>query len=359
MTDSSPAIAIDTATAAAVAPAAGQSALGDVERLRSQVAALEQLLEVHETTSLEQAVRLERSLSEKDELLERARTAAEGLRRTSLALEEQVSASSLLAEELETANQHLQEAMLDAEQARTRAEVARAEAEAANTTKAEFLANMSHELRTPLNAIGGYVQLLTEGIRGSINEEQRRDLERIKRSAHTLLALINDILNFAKIEAGRVRFDLKDVSMSTALDQLETLVAPQLLQKRVRYEYTCCDASYTAHVDPERLQQILLNLVSNAVKFTAEGGAIVIDCAATHDVMQVRVRDTGIGIPADKLDAIFEPFVQLERGQSNTPPGTGLGLAISRDLARAMSGDLTATSEVGVGSTFTLTVPRA
>ena len=235
---------------------------------------------------------------------------------------------------------------------------ARAEAEEANKAKSEFLANMSHELRTPLNAIGGYTDLITAGVRGPITDVQRADLDRVKRNQLHLLSLINDILNFAKIEAGRVRLDPKDVSMNKALGQLEALISPQLLQKQIRYEYQCCDETYTAYVDQERLQQILLNLLSNAVKFTGPGGQISVHCGATPDMMHVDVRDTGIGMPADKLDQIFEPFVQLDRGQSSTNAGTGLGLAISRDLARAMGGDITATSTLDQGSTFRLTLPR-
>jgi PAS domain S-box-containing protein len=235
---------------------------------------------------------------------------------------------------------------------------ARAEAEAANKAKSEFLANMSHELRTPLNAIGGYADLLMDGIRGPITDAQRGDLERIKRSQHHLLSLINDILNFAKIEAGRVRFDFKNVVLDEVLSKLEALIAPQLLQKQLRFEYRGCDPTLTAFVDPERLQQILLNLLSNAVKFTPVGGQIAIECGQRGDSEQIRVRDTGIGIPADKLEHIFEPFVQLDRGQPAGTVGTGLGLAISRDLARAMGGELTAESRLDVGSTFTLSLPR-
>ena len=235
---------------------------------------------------------------------------------------------------------------------------ARAEAELANKAKSEFLANMSHELRTPLNAIGGYTDLITTGVRGPISDIQRADLDRVKRNQVHLLSLINDILNFAKIEAGRVRMNFRDVSMNKALGELEALISPQLLEKQITYEYQCCDESYTAYVDPERLQQILLNLLSNAVKFTPAGGRISVICGARPDTMHVDVKDTGIGMPADKLENIFEPFVQLDRGQSSSNAGTGLGLSISRDLARAMGGDLTATSTLDRGSTFRLTLPR-
>jgi signal transduction histidine kinase len=234
---------------------------------------------------------------------------------------------------------------------------ARSEAEAANQAKSEFLANMSHELRTPLNAIGGYADLLMDEIRGPITDAQRADLERIKRSQHHLLSLINDILNFAKIEAGRVRFDFKSVALDDALSKLDALIAPQLLQKQLRFEYRRCDTNYTAYVDPERLQQIMLNLLSNAVKFTPAGGQILLHCEHWTDTAQIRVRDTGVGIPPDKLDQIFEPFVQLDRGQPAGTVGTGLGLAISRDLARAMGGDLSVESEIDAGSTFTLSLP--
>jgi len=234
---------------------------------------------------------------------------------------------------------------------------AREAAEVANKAKSEFLANMSHELRTPLNAIGGYADLLMAGIRGTVSDLQRSDLERIKRSQHHLLSLINDILNFAKIEAGRVRFDLRDVAPNDALSQLETLIAPQLQEKGLRYEYVC-HASGTVHVDPERVQQIMLNLLSNAIKFTPSGGRITVACKDNGQMVEVQVSDTGVGIPAEKIEHIFEPFVQLERGQTAASAGTGLGLAISRDLARAMGGDLSATSKIDAGSTFTLTLPR-
>ncbi len=256
-----------------------------------------------------------------------------------------------LAEELEATNEQL-------EQTFERERQARAEAEEANKAKSDFLATMSHELRTPLNAIGGYADLMLAGIRGPISDAQRKDLDRINRSQRHLLAVINDILNFAKVEAGRLQLNLADISMNEALGELESLVAPQLLQKQITYDYRCCDPKYMAHVDPERLQQILLNLLSNAVKFTPSGGSISVECGATPTEMRVRVTDTGVGLPEDKMQSVFEPFVQLDRGQTRDMRGTGLGLAISRDLARAMGGDLVVEATSPQGTTFALTLPR-
>jgi PAS domain S-box-containing protein len=234
---------------------------------------------------------------------------------------------------------------------------ARAEAESANRTKMEFLATMSHELRTPLNAIGGYADLLEMGLRGPLNPAQRQDIERLRRSQQSLVALVEDVLSFAKIEAGTIEFVFDNVLLSEALGSLEALVAPQFQQRSIRYHCSPVDPSLTVRADREKLEQIVLNLLSNAVKFTEEG-QVTLSVEGLDDEVIVSVSDTGIGIEADKLDLIFEPFVQVHSGYTRRAPGTGLGLAISRDLARRMDGDLTVTSEPGVGSRFSLRLPR-
>jgi PAS domain S-box-containing protein len=243
------------------------------------------------------------------------------------------------------------------------AERARAAAEAANRAKSEFLATMSHELRTPLNAIAGYADLMEMGVHGPLTDPQREALGRIQRSGRRLLSLINEVLNYARIEAGAVSYAARAVRVAEAVAEAEALVAPQLRGKGLGYAWAGCDPALAVCADPDKLQQILLNLLSNAVKFTeprdGRAGRVEAGCDVSGDRVHVRVRDTGIGIPADKLEAIFDPFVQVQSGLTRRHEGTGLGLAISRDLARGMGGDLAAESAPGEGSTFTLTLPRA
>jgi PAS domain S-box-containing protein len=234
----------------------------------------------------------------------------------------------------------------------------RAAAEA-SLAKSEFLAAMSHELRTPLNAIGGYAQLLQMGVSGPVTAEQQTYLERIQRSQEHLLGVINDILNFSRIEAGQVEFHMAMVPMCDLVEGVVAMVMPQANAKQVKLEMGAHDSSQAVEGDPLKIEQIILNLLSNAVKFTGEGGTIALACGADEGHVWIEVRDTGIGIATHELEAIFAPFKQVGRSLANPKEGTGLGLAISRDLARRMRGDLTVESEEGVGSTFRLTLPRA
>jgi PAS domain S-box-containing protein len=231
------------------------------------------------------------------------------------------------------------------------------EAESANRVKGEFLAAMSHELRTPLNAIGGYVQLLQLGISGPLTDEQRLHLERIDRSQHHLLGIINDILNYSRIEAGQVLYDIGPVVARDVMEAVLPMVAPQAQAKRLRLTAASCGADIVARADGAKVEQILVNLLANAVKFTAPDGEIVVGCGLSGDRVWFSVRDTGIGVPVGQHEAIFAPFVQVGRRLANPRDGTGLGLSISRELARAMHGDLTVESREGVGSTFTVTLP--
>jgi PAS domain S-box-containing protein len=240
-------------------------------------------------------------------------------------------------------------------------EYQRALADDANRAKSAFLAMMSHELRTPLNAIGGYVQLLEMGIQGPITEKQAVALERIARSQRHLLRLINDVLNLARIEAGRVDYNLEAFPISDVADTILPMVEPQLAARALQYEVDV-SPQLSVYADREKVQQILLNLLSNAIKFTPSGGRVTIDAfadRARNDSVYLRVRDTGVGIAADRLGHVFEPFVQVDDSHARRAEGTGLGLAISRDLARGMGGELRARSEHGVGSSFTLTLPRS
>ena len=250
-----------------------------------------------------------------------------------------------------------QRARKEAEISRLEAEAARGEAEKASRAKSDFLAVMSHELRTPLNAIDGYAELIELEVRGPITDAQREDIRRIRRSQKHLLSLINDVLNFVRLDAGTVRYEITEFSLSDAIRGVEDVTTPQLRARQLQFVRRDCDDELRVRADRDKVEQVLVNLMTNAIKFTEPDGTITLSCAAVGDRVMVTVHDTGRGIPADKLAAIFEPFVQVARSAGAPSEGVGLGLAISRDLSRAMGGDLVAESEIGRGSTFTLTLP--
>jgi PAS domain S-box-containing protein len=252
----------------------------------------------------------------------------------------------------------LKEAAEERERLLERERAARAEAQAANRAKSEFLAVMSHELRTPLNAIAGYADLLEFGVHGPLTDAQHEAVVRIQRSQRHLLGLIDEVLNYARVESGTVRYSMGPVVLDEVLRTTDALILPQMRAKEIAYQFVGCDRALLAHADAERVQQILLNLLSNAAKFTERGGSVWVECEASGDRVAVRVCDTGVGIAPEKLGAVFEPFVQIDTRLTRAQDGVGLGLAISRDLARGMGGDLAVESTPGVGSTFTLTLPR-
>ena len=233
-----------------------------------------------------------------------------------------------------------------------------ATSESANVAKTEFLAAMSHELRTPLNAIGGYTDLLSLGLGGPITPQQTEYLERIRRSQQHLLGIISDLLNFSRIEGGQLTYDIAPLSLSHVIERVVPMVEPQAGAKAISLTIDATDPNCIVFGDRAKVDQILLNLLSNAVKFTGSNGTVRVGCKKSERTASIEVIDSGAGIPSDKLEAIFEPFVQLGRSLSSAHEGTGLGLAISRELARAMNGELRASSVVGTGSIFTLTLPR-
>ena len=267
-------------------------------------------------------------------------------------LENQKNQAKELAHELALTNEELRAAISEAKKAWSAADIA-------NRSKAEFLAVMSHELRTPLNSIGGYVDLLEMELHGPLTETQRSDLGRIRRSQQHLLAIITDILNFTRLEATEVHFDIIEVPLRALVGDLEGVVDSLARAKSLRYQCDLPSGGIFVRTDPDKLRQILINLLSNAVKFTPEGGKIRVSTSIVVNNVFIHVHDTGPGIPRDKQQLIFEPFVQLDRGLTRTTEGTGLGLAISRGLARGMGADLSVKSELGKGSTFTLTLPVA
>ena len=260
-----------------------------------------------------------------------------------------------------TDRKHIEERVHDLERERTQADVA-------NRAKSDFLAMMSHELRTPLNAIVGYAELLDLGVEGPLNARQQHHIQRLRQSSKHLLGLVNDVLDLSRLEAGRLSVERRVADASGVLNQAMEVIRPVASMRGVDVSVECTDQTIAFAGDEIRVRQILINLLQNSVKFTAEGGAIVVTCGTAAPVPEARlpreqafvfieVSDTGIGIPADRLSAVFDPFFRVDSGHSRRTEGSGLGLSISRRLARLMGGDITLESELGHGSKFTLWLP--
>ena len=228
----------------------------------------------------------------------------------------------------------------------------------ANRAKSDFLASISHELRTPLNAIAGYSQLLGMNIQGPLAPAQREALSRIETNQRHLAKLVDDVLSFTGVEAGQLTVRPKILQVVEAVQSLRPFVEPQATGRGVALRLSAIDRELFIFADPDRLRQILLNLVMNAIKYTDGGGTVDIAADATGDQVRVVISDSGIGIPEDLLPKVFEPFFQVDHGHTRRYPGVGLGLTISRDLARAMGGDIQLASQVNKGTVAIVVLPR-
>jgi signal transduction histidine kinase len=229
----------------------------------------------------------------------------------------------------------------------------------ANRAKTEFLAVMSHELRTPLNAISGYVDLMTMELHDPVTPTQRTYLERIQSNQRHLLSMIDDVLSFTKVETGRLTLGLENVRVGDVLTELEASIDPEIRRRALSFTCAPCDPTLVMRADPDKLRQVLLNLLGNAVKFTPTGGRIDVHAVRNGVNVRISIVDTGLGIPTDQLGLVFEPFYQVDRGRTRAYPGMGLGLAIARDFTHAMGGELRLESELGRGTTAMLDIPLA
>jgi signal transduction histidine kinase len=223
--------------------------------------------------------------------------------------------------------------------------------------KSQFVANMSHELRTPLNAIIGITEMLQEDARDANREEEFEPLDRVVRAARHLLALINDILDLSKVEAGRLELELSRFHLPTAVDSAVTFVRERANRRGITLDVSLDTSVGVILGDERKIRQILLNLLSNAVKFTPEGGRISVAATGADGVVAIAVSDTGVGIAPEDQAAVFEEFRQVGRDNARKQEGTGLGLALAKKLVELHGGRIWVRSEVGKGSTFTVTIP--
>lgn len=242
--------------------------------------------------------------------------------------------------------------------ARIAAESAKHDALQASRAKSDFLARMSHELRTPLAAIIGYGELLADGITGPVNEEQKKQLNRIRSSANHLLSIIDEILTLARMEAGKEAVNLESADVGELLDSVSHMAEPLANAKGLQFKLDKRTDGASLVTDPMKLRQVLLNLISNAVKYT-ERGAITVTTEMSDGTMDFLVRDTGVGISQENIEKIFEPFWQVEQTTTRRSGGTGLGLAVTRQFVELLGGNINVTSTLGDGSTFRVSLPRA
>jgi len=259
---------------------------------------------------------------------------------------------------LQQTNKRLRDKISECQQTEANAKILAHEAIAANRAKSEFLANMSHELRTPMNAIMGFSQVLSEE---NMKEEHKTYIDMIERSGKSLLELINDILDYSKIESGKLEIEIRDCRIGDMIADVESMLRPSAIQKRIGFEVLQCDpVPETIRTDSLRLRQCLVNLVSNAIKFTEEGHVYVnITTPRYDDTLYIRfdVEDTGIGIPGEKISTIFDSFTQADSATTRKYGGTGLGLSITQRLVELMGGHISVDSVEGAGSVFTIEVP--
>ena len=254
--------------------------------------------------------------------------------------------ATLLATALAHADEHV------------RAEHARAQIARAAQAKVQFVARMSHELRTPLQSIAGYVNLLQTGKSTTLSEDQARMLDRIAASERILVHLIDDLISFSRLEAGDITYRFKPVSAASAIQMTEGVLLPLAQEQHVALQLDPGASDVVVHADEEKLQQVLVNLVANAIKYSPSGATVTLRCRDDAECVAFDVVDDGPGIPPEKLGDIFEPYVRLDPASSPGTAGWGLGLAISRELAAGMHGSLTVQSALGRGSAFTLRLPR-